>query len=141
MKPVLADPAAVSKILAYHAVKGARIEPSYFGKGVEVLPTLLPGQTLRLAKVVSPKAEGNVGVVTLTADSANARPVHVRKHNIIAGASYINSELCRRAIVAWIGGLQPSRGGWASDAALLAISSDPHASHPHIDPPDTPQLQ
>ena len=43
-------------------------------------------------QVVKPKAGGNIGTVTITADSAGAKPVAVKKHNIIAGASYIDSE-------------------------------------------------
>jgi uncharacterized surface protein with fasciclin (FAS1) repeats len=50
-KALLADPVSANKILAYHAMKGARIEPSFMGKGAEVQPTLLEGQSVTISKV------------------------------------------------------------------------------------------
>jgi hypothetical protein len=45
-----------------------------------------------IRQVVTPKATGNIGTVTVLADSAGAKPVAIKKHNIIAGASLINGE-------------------------------------------------
>lgn len=88
-KAIAADPKALSKVLAYHAVKGAKIYPSFMGKGSETATTLA-GQPVTISKVVTPKADGNVGAVTVTADSAGAKPATIKKHNIIAGASMID---------------------------------------------------
>ena len=89
-KAILADPKATAKVLAYHAVKGARIFPGYLAKGAETLPTLLDGQSVEVYKEVTPKADGNVGAVVIEADSTGAKPVKIGKHNIIAGASLIH---------------------------------------------------
>lgn len=89
-KALLADPKATSKVLAYHAVKGARVYPGFLTKGAETLPTLLDGATVELEKIVTPRATGNVGSVELLANSKGAQPVKVGKHNIVAGASLIN---------------------------------------------------
>lgn len=85
-KALLADPKAVSKILAYHAAAGARIVPDFKANGTQTIDTLLAGQPLTVSKSV----KNGVGHVLVTADSAGAKPVMVRKHNIIAGASFID---------------------------------------------------
>lgn len=89
-KKIVSDPAALNKVLSYHIVKGARVEPVFSGGHVQELPTLLAGQSVTVSKVISPKAEGHIGKVTVTADSKGAEPVTVGKFNIIAGASFIN---------------------------------------------------
>lgn len=53
------NPDAVSKILRYHAVVGARIMPSFTGRN-ETLPTLLEGQTLEVDKVRRGRPVGRV---------------------------------------------------------------------------------
>ncbi|KAI8472108.1 MAG: FAS1 domain-containing protein [Monoraphidium minutum] len=90
---LLASPAAVSKILAYHAVKGAHVEPHPTAKmgEVETEATLLPGRSVKITKVMTSKAGApKTGAVRVTADSTGAKPATVKYHNIIAGASYIN---------------------------------------------------
>lgn len=140
LKAVVSDPKAVSKILAFHAIKGAQILPPFKARE-ETLPTLLAGQSLNITKVggararapgsaprpphcsrhrcgrapswrrwrrtrptaltpcrarpacrqvVSPRATGNIGRIKVTPDYAGAKPVFVKSHNIIAGASFID---------------------------------------------------
>ncbi|KIY98924.1 hypothetical protein MNEG_9039 [Monoraphidium neglectum] len=83
---------SVSKILQYHAVKGARLEPSFTGQGTVKLPTLLAGHSVQLSKVITPATDSTeaTGVIQVLADSEGAQPHIVKKHNIIAGASYVN---------------------------------------------------
>lgn len=92
---VLMDPKRVADILAYHAVKGARVLPPYGTAAgtTEWLQTLLPGQSLRLTKTINALQDGNgtsVGSMTVQSDVDGSPSFTVRKYNIIAGASMIN---------------------------------------------------
>lgn len=97
--PALKDAAKVSKILSYHVVKGATIQPDFKGKGPFSLPTLLEGQNVTLTKVPiavatvltrSNATVEQVNEVQVTADSKGAKGIPIKKYNIIAGASTIN---------------------------------------------------
>jgi hypothetical protein len=72
-------------------------------------------------QVITPKAGGNIGAVTITADSADAVPATIKKHNIIAGNSYINGERrigCGRPE-------SPAQGGrWLRTACGRVVAAD-----------------
>lgn len=180
LQSVVSDPKAVSKILAYHAAKGARIMPPFEGRN-ETLPTLLAGQSLTIDKVrrgrgagcavrraaprrasgaragtrqraaagarrghqcqrrarsrsplmrprlmlddcqvVRPRAGSLVGTVTVTADSAGAKPAAIRYHNVVAGASLINGGRALEA-AGWGGASGPVGGRRADHARAAAV--------------------
>ena len=62
------------------------IVPHFSKNGTEVVTTLLANHTLSVTKNV----KDGKGVVEVLADSEGAKPVVIRKHNIIAGGSLIN---------------------------------------------------
>ncbi|KAI8468486.1 MAG: hypothetical protein J3K34DRAFT_426941 [Monoraphidium minutum] len=89
---ILANPAQLSKLLSYHAAEGARILPGMAAKEPESLPTLVRNANITVTKVVTPAAAGKAatGVIEVLANSKDAKPVTVKKFNIIAGASLIH---------------------------------------------------
>ncbi|GBF92260.1 hypothetical protein Rsub_05343 [Raphidocelis subcapitata] len=86
-KAILGSADSTSKLLAHHAVPGARILPNGI-KASEKLPTLLEGTSVEFEKVKS--KDGKTGEIFVTADNDDAKPAKVVKMNIIAGNSYLN---------------------------------------------------
>ncbi|KIZ04817.1 hypothetical protein MNEG_3141 [Monoraphidium neglectum] len=86
-KALIANAAKLHNVLAYHAIKPATIVPTFKGKGTENFETLA-GVPVTVTKVISKKGNTTTGVVTITG-KAGGKAV-IRKHNIIAGASYVN---------------------------------------------------
>lgn len=85
-KALLSNPTVVGHILSYHAVPGARLLPRGFKDG-EKVDTLFKGNALTIKKVKGPDG---LGVVQVLSDAPDAKPVEVKKMNVIAGNSIIH---------------------------------------------------